>query len=78
MYGMKKTTVYLPEKLKFRLALAARHAGKSEADLIREGVEFVVERELTPPPRGLPAFNSGLPGIAHRVDEELAKGFGED
>jgi hypothetical protein len=77
MYGMKKTTVYLPEKLKSRLALAARQAGKSEADLIREGVEFVVERELTPPPK-LPAFNSGLPSIAHRVDEELAKGFGED
>jgi hypothetical protein len=78
MYGMKKTTVYLPEELKRRLPLAARHAGKSEADLIREGVEFVVERELAPRPR-FPLFNSGLPGIAHRVDEELREtGFGED
>jgi hypothetical protein len=77
MYGMKRTTVYLPELLKSRLTVAAHAAGKSEAELIREGVQLVVERELAPPPR-LPVINSGLPGIAHRVDEELAKGFGED
>ena len=75
MYGIKKTTVYLPDDLKTRLGQAARQAGTSEADLIREGVAFVVERELAPPPE-LPTFDLG--GIASRADEELASGFGED
>jgi hypothetical protein len=74
MYGIRKTTVYLPDDLKARLNLAARHADKSEADLVREGVEFVVERELAPPP-DLPTADLG--GIASRVVEELASGFGE-
>lgn len=77
MYGMKKTTVYLPDELSSGLKRAAALSGKSEAELIREGVERVVEIALTPRPR-IPLFSSGDPTLAERVDEALAEGFGED
>ena len=38
VYGMEKTTVYLPTQLKRALERAARSEGRSEAELIREGV----------------------------------------
>jgi hypothetical protein len=72
---MRKTTVYLPDDLKAGLARAAAASGRSEAELIREGVSVVIER-ATPKPR-LPLFDSGDPMFAHRADE-LLEGFGED
>jgi len=75
MYGMRKTTVYLPNELKDGLARAAAASGRSEADLIREGIAAVVDRSA-PEPR-LPLFDSRDPLFAHRVDE-LLDGFGED
>jgi precorrin-2/cobalt-factor-2 C20-methyltransferase len=39
---MKKTSVYLPEELKDRLALLARRTGRSEAQLLRTAVERLV------------------------------------
>jgi len=77
MYGMKKTTVYLPDELGRDLKRAAAASGRSEAELIREGIASVVEAQLTPRPR-IPLFNSGDPTLAERVDELLAEGFGED
>jgi Ribbon-helix-helix protein, copG family len=71
---MVKTTIYLPESLKAALARAAAATGRSEADLIREGVSLVVERESPPSPR-VPLYESGDPTLAGRVDELLA-GFG--
>ena len=75
MYGMKKTTVYLPEDLKAALERAAAAQGCSEADLIRRAVRNLT-RSLEPPRPRLPLFSSGDPTLAERVDEELA-GFGE-
>jgi len=69
-----KTTVYLPEDLKDRLAHLARERGTSEAALIREAVAELVAASRPKPRLGL--FASGDGGIAERVDEELAKGFG--
>ncbi len=77
MYGMKKTTVYLPDELKRDLERAAAATGSSEAELIREGIQNLVEIRLAPPPSG-PLFSSGDPTLAGRVDELLAEGFGED
>ena len=74
---MKKTTVYLPDELSESLKRAAKASGQSRAELIRRGVERIVEIELTPRPRG-PLFSSGDPTLAERVDELLAEGFGED
>ena len=75
MYGMDKTTVYLPSELKQALAATAKRRGVSEAELIREGVALITAVEKPPKPR-LPLFSSGQPGIAEHVDE-LLKGFGE-
>jgi hypothetical protein len=74
MYGMKRTTVYLPEDLKSTLARAAEEEGRTEADLIREGIERLL-RSRHPEPR-VPLFASGKPDLAENVDKLLA-GFGE-
>jgi precorrin-2/cobalt-factor-2 C20-methyltransferase len=42
---VKKTSVYLPEPLKERLALLARRTGRSEAQLLRLAVERLVATE---------------------------------
>ena len=75
MYGMEKTTVYLTERQKRELASAARHTGRSEAELIREGVDLVTASHAAAEPV-LPLFESGQPDLASNVDEAL-RGFGE-
>lgn len=74
MYGMQKTTVYVPEELKRSLARAAAARGCSEAELIREALRAVAAR-VTPPRPRLPLFKSRKPRLAERVDQALA-GFG--
>jgi len=76
MYGMHKTTVYLPDELKSALRHTAHAAGVSEAALIREGVRRVIERHPDPVPT-LPLFSSGRSDLSERFDE-LMEGFGED
>jgi ribbon-helix-helix CopG family protein len=75
MYGMKRTTVHLPEELKAALTRTARATGRSEADLIREGIAQVTGNDA-PRPR-VPLFRGGDPHLAENVDDAL-KGFGED
>ena len=77
MYGMHKTTVYLPADLKASLRGMARDTGVSEAELIREAVGEKVLRHARPRPR-VPLTDRGLgdPEAAHRVDDLLA-GFGQ-
>ncbi|MEO7294719.1 MAG: CopG family transcriptional regulator [Candidatus Limnocylindria bacterium] len=72
---MEKTTVYLPDELKRALRRAARSSGRSEAELIREGIGLVTGTHRLAEPR-LPLFESGSPDLAERVDE-LLDGFGE-
>lgn len=72
---MEKTTVYLTDDLKRALRRAARATGRSEAELIREGVGMVTGRHQVAEAR-LPLFTSGKPDLAERVDE-LLEGFGE-
>jgi ribbon-helix-helix CopG family protein len=74
MYGMQKTTVYVPEELKRSLARAAAARGCSEAELIREALRAVTTHSAPPHPH-LPLFRSGKPRLAERVDDALA-GFG--
>ena len=75
VYGMERTTVYLTEAQKRRLQRAAKLTGRSEAELIREGVDVVTTRHQAAEPR-LPLFESGQPDLAEQVDEALS-GFGE-
>jgi plasmid stability protein len=76
MYGMKRTTIYLPEDLKAALERTAAAQGRSEADVVRSALAAAAAEHLYPPPK-LPLFESGNPTLAERVDEELAAGFGE-
>jgi hypothetical protein len=75
MYGMVKTTLYLPKPLKAALARAARNAGSSEAELIRQAVGQLTHAAPAPRPR-IPLFRSNSPRLAERVEEAL-DGFGE-
>ena len=75
MGGMEKTTVYLTDGMKRALRRAARSTGRSEADLIREGIGLVTGTHRIVEPR-LPLFESGQQDLAERADELLA-GFGE-
>jgi hypothetical protein len=70
---MEKTTVYLTTAQKRALERAARASGRSEADLIREGIESVTRRVAEPT---IPLFESDQPDLAELVDDALA-GFGE-
>jgi len=75
MYGMEKTTVYVPQELKRALARVAAARGKSEAEVIREALRAATSGAEPPRPR-LPLFASGKPRLAEQVDAALA-GFGE-
>ena len=77
MYGMRKTTVYLPDDVKESLKQMATDEGRSEADIIREAIRATVLTRKRPRPR-LPLTSQGLggPSAAERVDS-LLEGFGQ-
>jgi hypothetical protein len=75
IYGMYKTTVYLPEELKHSLRQMAATTGRSEAELIREAVAIQVRGAALPRPRGH-LFESGDVSLSENVDEALV-GFGD-
>jgi plasmid stability protein len=76
MYGMKRTTVYLPDDLKAALERTAAAQGKSEAEVVRLALVEATAAYESPLPR-VPLFESGDPTLAERVDDVLAHGFGE-
>ena len=74
---MRKTTVYLPDDLKRALRRTARATGRTEADLIREGVRRVISGHTAPAREPvLPLFSSGDPTLWEGVGRAL-EGFGE-
>ena len=75
MYGMQKTTVYIPDDLKRALSREAVTRGISEAELIRDALRRLTSNARPPTPR-LPLFKSGKPRLAERVDQELSE-FGK-
>ena len=75
MYGMQKTTVYIPKDVKRALGQVAAARGVSEAELIREALRTLTS-QTTPPRPHLPLFKSGKPRLAERVDAALLE-FGE-
>jgi hypothetical protein len=77
MYGMKKTTLYLPDELKQRVESVAETEGRSEADVIRDAIASAVAVQRIPAPRvPLPGMKLGDPTIAQRAGD-LMDGFGE-
>jgi plasmid stability protein len=75
IYGMKRTTIYLPDDLKAALERTAAAQGKSEAEIVRSALAAATKHHAYPPPT-LPLFESGNASLAERVEEELAAGFG--
>lgn len=88
MGGMEKTTVYLTAAQKQALADVARAEGRSEARLIREGVDGVVARrqglragEAVPPlddaARKAPTGDGTVPGRPRWIGrDEFVRRFG--
>jgi Arc/MetJ-type ribon-helix-helix transcriptional regulator len=77
MYGVKRTTVYLPDELKAALERTAAAEGRSEAEVVRAALALVTAQHAYPTPQ-LPLFESGDETLAERVDEELCRGFGSN
>ena len=71
IYGMIKTTVYLPESLKKDVERQAQRRSCSEAEVIRQAILDAVSR---PKPR--PGIIAGDSDWAEQVDD-LMQGFGE-
>jgi predicted transcriptional regulator len=75
--AMQKTTLYLPDDLKARLARTAAETGRSEAELIREGIRLALAQQ-EPPAARAGIFASGRLDLSERVDNLLAAGFGRE
>ena len=77
---MNKTTVYLSDELKATLARVAKETGRSEAEVIRVGIELAAEKCMPP----MPTMNihvSDDPHFAEKVAENIDQylvGFGKD
>jgi hypothetical protein len=78
IYGVHRTTVYLRDEQAVRLKRAAARSGQSEAELIREGVELILESLPNERPEPSVFFDSGDATWAERTDEILAEGFGSE
>lgn len=78
MYGVKRTTIYLTDDQKRQLELLAARFTRTEADLIREGVDHVIDTHRSPSRKPSPLFALDDPVLddPDRVDEAL-DGFGE-
>lgn len=71
MYGMVKTTVYLPKELHMRLDAAAAASGVSKAELIRRGIAMLLAASGAPNCSALPAFHSGRSRTARAMDDVI-------
>ncbi|MDR1186084.1 MAG: hypothetical protein LBK95_01300 [Bifidobacteriaceae bacterium] len=71
---MKKTSVYLDEPRRIRLAMTAERTRRSQSDLIKEGVDLVFERHGGGRLMAAPVVRSG-----HRLQDidALLEDFGE-
>lgn len=77
MYGMHRTTIYLPEEMKARLEVFARSEGRTEAEIIRMALGRLLDQAAAPEPK-VPLFatRGRRSNVAEHVDEQL-EGFGE-
>lgn len=72
-----KTSVYLESQQAARLKQVAEESGRSEADLIREGIDLVLLRtQKVRRTRPWPSFDSGDPSFAADSEESLGEAYG--
>jgi Ribbon-helix-helix domain len=79
IYGVRRTTIYLTEDQKAELEAIAGRTRRTEAELIREGVDHVIgaHRERRRKPGVLFALQDPVLDDPGRVDEAL-EGFGAE
>jgi Arc/MetJ-type ribon-helix-helix transcriptional regulator len=79
MYGMKRTTIYLPDEMKADIEREAARRGVTEAEVIRIAVgEHLETRKKRKRKLNLPLFPEGFgEDLAGRVDEIL-EGMADD
>lgn len=75
MLKTTRTVIELPEDLKAELERVAAETGRSEAEIICEGIRLAIA-QLSPPAPHAGIFDSGDPYLAEKVDE-LLEGFGQ-
>lgn len=77
MYGVKRTTIYLTETQKRELESIADRTRQSEAELIREGVDHVIDlkRQRRRKPGAIFALDDPILDDPARAEEAL-EGFG--
>lgn len=77
MYGVKRTTIYLPDEMKAGIEREATRRGVTEAEVIRTAVKLLLSNSAHSKIE-LPLFKEPLGfDLAGRVDEFL-EGMGED
>lgn len=78
---MKRTTVFLDEKLERQLKQKARRDGKSFAQCVREAVAAYVAAPVARGGRELPSwvgmYESGRTDTSERVDEIMREALGK-
>ncbi len=73
-----KTSVYLEPQQAAELKKAAEESGRSEAELIREGIALVLLRShRVRRTRPWPSFDSGDPNFAADSEESINSAFDE-
>lgn len=79
IYGVKRTTIYLTDAQKEELEVLSGQTTRTESDLIREGVDQVLEahRPRRQKPGVLFALSDPVLDDPERVEQAL-EGFGED
>ena len=79
MYGVKRTTIYLTDAQKRQLERLAGRMTRTESDLIREGVDQVLDayRVRRQKPGALFALADPVLDDPARAEQAL-EGFGED
>jgi Ribbon-helix-helix domain len=79
MYGVKRTTIYLTDAQKQQLEGLAERTARTESDLIREGLDQVLDahRVRGAKPGALFALSDPVLDDPDRVEQAL-EGFGED
>ncbi len=79
IYGVKRTTIYLTDAQKQELEVLSERTTRTESDLIREGVDQMLDAHRVPrrKPGALFALSDPVLDDPTRVEEAL-EGFGED
>ncbi len=73
---MRRTTVLLPDDLKFQLARAAERRGQPESELIREAITSLLATEPARPRPTVGFVEDGSLATSASIDEAVGEAIG--